>query len=163
MYKFALIFLTLGFSLLASAQKSEEATDAMRSLDGDAKKAIFKARQPAEDKTETIEVTGLGQTTHFVSNMSDGTTNSFRHTVRLVAALQTPAFKGGTVQLVFYSPEDRVRQAAENENGVISIYYPLAVYESLRGRLEQALQARKRVQLKVTMKTDGYREGVLVF
>jgi hypothetical protein len=46
---------------------------------------------------------------------------------------------------------------------MISIYYPLSVYESLRSRLEQALIARKKVQVKVTLKTTGFREGVLIF
>lgn len=131
--------------------------------DATAQKRAFKAIQPTEDKIESWDVTALGQSVYAASNLMDGTASSYQHSLRIVVALQTPGYKNGTVQLVFYGPEDKIRQATENEGGVISIYYPVSVYESLRTRLEQALTARKKVTVKITQKTSGYREGVLLF
>ena len=106
---------------------------------------------------------GVGQTTYTASNVMDGSATSFQHTIRIVIGLTTPAYKNGSCQLVFYGADEKIQQAAAVENGVLSIYYPLATFEGLRSRLEQALAVRKKVLVKMTQKTNGYREGVLVF
>jgi len=158
------IILFLGSSLSLLGQRSEVDMNVPGVItDATAQKRAFKAIQPTEDKTESWDVTALGQSVYAASNLMDGTASSYQHSLRIVVALQTPGYKNGTVQLVFYGPEDKIRQATENEGGVISIYYPVSVYESLRTRLEQALTARKKVTVKITQKTSGYREGVLLF
>ncbi|MFM7672866.1 MAG: hypothetical protein ACKO6Q_09800 [Bacteroidota bacterium] len=159
-----LLLFGMFLSLIGGAQKSEIDMNAPGVItDATLQKRAFKASQPTEDKIETFDVAALGQTTYTAANVMDGSVTSFQHTLRIVVGLLTPAYKNGTVQLVFYGTEERIQQAAANENGSISIYYPLAVYESLRSRLEQSITARKKVTIKMTQKTNGYREGVLVF
>ena len=159
-------FLLIGLSIstLALAQKAEVDMNAPGVItDASLQKRAFKAAQPNEDKSETWEVTGLGQTTYTASNVMDGSVSSFQHSLRIVVGLVTPAYKNGSYQLVFYGADEKIQQAASVENGLVSLYYPVAAYESMRSRLEQALAARKKVQVKTTQKTNGYREGVLVF
>jgi len=146
------------------AQKSEVDMNAPGVItDAALLKRAFKAQQTTEDRTEAWDVSALGQTTYTASNVMDGSINSFHHSLRIVVGLTTPAYKNGSYQLVFYGSDEKIQQAAAVENGVVSIYYPLAAYEALRNRLEQALTLRKKVQVKITQKTNGYREGVLVF
>lgn len=148
---------------IAQAQLQETVRDDGGMLDASLQKRAFKAYQPEANRSDAYDVTALGQTVYTASNTSDGSVASFKHSMRIELALVTPGYKGGTCQLVFYGPEDKVQQAASIDKGVVSIYYPIAVYESLRTRLEQAIVARKKVQIKVTQKTDGFREGLLVF
>ena len=155
-----------GISLasVCMAQKSEVDMNPPGTIsDATLQKRAFKAAQPSADKFDSWDVTALGQTTYSATNVMDGSVNSFQHTLRVVVGLTTPAFKTGTCQLVFYGTDEKIQQAAALENGVVSIYFPLAVYESMRSRIEQALTARKKVQVKMTQKTNGFREGVLVF
>jgi hypothetical protein len=131
--------------------------------DANVQKRVFKVRQPEKDLFESWEVSGLGPTSYTTSNVMDGSVNSYQHSLRIVVGLTTPAYKNGSYQLVFYGADEKIQQAASVENGVVSLYYPVAAYEVLRTRLEQALTARKKVQVKMTQKTNGFREGVLLF
>jgi hypothetical protein len=123
----------------------------------------FKPVQPTQDKTDLFEIQSIGGTTFTASNTSDGSANSFKHSLQVVMTL-VPVNKTGitSFQLNFYSENDNIQQAATFTDGVLNIYYPVAVYEDIRIKLEQALAARKKVTVKVTQKTNGYREGVLV-
>jgi hypothetical protein len=164
MLKHLLILLATGISVVSWSQSSETVVDEpARVIDGEIKKPVFKARQPMEDKVETIEVSGLGQTTYTTSNTVDGSVKSFEHSLRIVVSLNTVGGKPSSCQLIFYTAGDKIQQAAASDNGQVNIFYPVSVYESIRTRLEQALTARKKVQIKVTQKTTGYREGVLMF
>jgi len=164
MMKQWVLILGISVSTISIAQKSEVDMNAPGVItDATLQKRAFKAAQPTEDKSEIWEVTALGQTTYTASNVMDGSVSSFQHTLRIVVGLTTPANKNSTYQLVFYGADEKIQQAAGLDNGVVSVYYPLATYEALRSRLEQALLARKKVQVKMTQKTNGYREGVLVF
>jgi len=164
MMKQWMLILGLTVSTLSMAQKAEVDANAPGVItDAAMQKRAFKAAQPTEDKSESWEVTALGQTTYTASNVMDGSATSFQHTIRIVIGLTTPAYKHGSCQLVFYGADEKIQQAAAVENGVLSIYYPLATFEGVRSRLEQALAVRKKVLVKMTQKTNGYREGVLVF
>lgn len=163
MIKYWMTVIAMGMVCIVAAQSQETQRDDAGMLDASLQKRVFKVAQPTADRSDIYEVTSLGQTTHTASNTSDGSVASFRHSMRIELSLVTPAYKGGTCQLVFYGSDDKIQQAASTDNGVVSIYYPLAVYESLRTRLEQAIAGRKKVQIKVTQKTNGYREGVLIF
>lgn len=159
-----MLIMVLSVSLFAVAQKAEVDMNAPGTItDATLQKRAFKAAQPSQDQSETWDVTGLGQTTYSASNVMDGSVNSFQHTLRIVVGLTTPAYKTGSYQLVFYGADEKIQQAASVENGVVSLYYPVAAYEALRSRLEQALAVRKKVQVKMTQKTNGFREGVLLF
>lgn len=164
MLKQLFLSLAVGFCFVSWSQPAKIVADEpVNVIDGEINTPLFKARQPQEDKVETIDVSGLGQTTYTVSNMVDGSVKSYDHALRIVVSLNTLGGKTSSCQLVFYSAADKIQQAATFDNGQISIYYPVSVYESIRVRLEQALTARKKVQIKVTQKTTGYREGVLIF
>ena len=117
---------------------------------------------PKEDKTDQFELIGFGNTSFSASNVSDGTAGSFNHNVQIVVGLV--AIKAGTnsFQLNFYTSPNNVQQAASFNNGVLNIYYPIALYDAIRTKLEQAFAAKRKVIIKVTQKPNGYREGILL-
>jgi hypothetical protein len=122
----------------------------------------FKAQNPAQDKTDVITVTAINGAVFSTSNTADGTSGSYKHNLRITLSLQTNVKTSG-YQLVFYSNNEDMPYAAATDNNVVTVYFPISVYESVKEKLDQALAARKSVQLKVTQKTNGYREGTLVF
>lgn len=142
-------------ALAVSAQSSEI-------VPGTVGERVFKVyNNPAQDKTDQFDITGIGGTTFTASNTADGTAKSFDHSVQIIVTLTTN--KAGTnFQLNFYSSAKNIQQAATAADGTVNIYYPVELYDAVRTRLEQALAARKKVTVKVIQKTNGYREGTLV-
>ncbi len=124
---------------------------------------VFKIQNPAEDKTGIVTITGLAGATFTASNTADGSANSYQHAMRITLGLQPADNKLGNFQVVFYTETEKIPYAVTESEGMTSIYYPLSVYEGIRQRLEQAVAARKKVQVKVIQKKDGYREGSLIF
>ncbi len=124
----------------------------------------FKTKTFIQDTNEQFEIQGFGGTTFITSNIVDGTTNSYKHSLQIVVGL-TPVNKTGNIafQLIFYSPNDNIQQAAVYADNKINVYFPEAVYEDIRTKLEQSFATKKKVTLKVIQKTDGYREGTLAF
>ncbi len=126
-------------------------------------KRVFKTEAPAADKTENFDVRSIGSVSFAVSNTADGSANSYKHALRITMALVMTDPKAGNYQLIFYSEGENVPLSVARDAGMVSIYYPAAVYADIKEKLEQALLARKKVSIKVTEKTTGYREGVLSF
>ena len=126
-------------------------------------KRLFKTEAPAADKTENFDVRSIGTVSFAASNTADGSANSYKHSLRITMSLVMADPKAGNYQLVFYSEGENVPLAVSRDAGVVSIYYPAAVYTDIKEKLEMALLARKKVTIKVTEKTTGYREGVLSF
>ncbi|MEO7983203.1 MAG: hypothetical protein ABI688_03875 [Bacteroidota bacterium] len=123
---------------------------------------VFKIHNnPKQDKTDQFDIQGLGGTTFTASNTVDGSVNSYKHSLQIVLTL-IPSKGGNNFQLNFYSPGDNIQQAASYTDGTLNIYYPVAVYEDIRTKLEQALATKKKVIVKVIQKTNGYREGTLI-
>jgi hypothetical protein len=126
----------------------------------------FKSRTIRQDTNELFEIQGMGGTTFTSSNTMDGTTNSFKHSLQILVGL-TPVPKTpvttSTFQLIFYSPNDNIQQAASSAENKVNIYFPVAVYEDVRSKLEQAFAAKKKVTIKVIQRLDGYREGTIIF
>ena len=122
----------------------------------------FKPQNPAEDKTETISITGTRAASFTTSNTADGTAGSYKHSLRVTIPLTTNS-KTNEFQLVFYSANENIPYAVSQNGGVISMFFPMAVYESITQQLQAAVTARKPVQVKVTQKNTGYREASLVF
>ncbi len=157
---FYLLCITVS-ALNVSAQPTETADVSKGSAPG---KMAFKVfNSPAQEKTDQFDLQGLGATTFTASNTTDGTTNSYKHSLQIVVAL-IPVNKTVTsnYQLNFYSTNDNIQQAATYLDGTLNIYYPVAVYDDIRTKLEQAFAAKKKVTVKVIQKPNGYREGTLV-
>ncbi len=125
-------------------------------------KRMFKPKNPVEDKTDLFDVSGLGGTVFTASNKSDGTTNSYNHTQKITLSLILANSKSQNFQLVFYSREEETPYAAEETGGIVSVYFPISMYDEIKQKLDQSITARKKVQVKVIQKKDGYREGTLI-
>ena len=130
-------------------------------------KRVFKVyNNPDQDKTDQVEVQGPGGITFTTSNTADGTTNSYKHSPQINLTL-IPVKNGisgtNSIQLVFYSPTENIQQAASSGAGVLSIYYPLSMYDGIKEKLDQSIAAKKKIVVKVIQKTNGYREGSLIF
>ena len=122
----------------------------------------FKPQNPSEDKNETISITGTRAASFTTSNTADGTASSYKHSLRVTLPLNTNS-KNNEFQLVFYSANENIPYAVSQNGGVISMFFPMAVYESITQQLQSAISTRKPVQVKVTQKSSGYREASLVF
>jgi len=157
-------FYTLCIALAGTVSASGQESDVINSRIKPNIQRVFKVyNNPTNDKTDQFEIQGIGGTTFTASNTSDGTAESYKHSLQIVVAL-TPANKTGNsnYQLIFYSPNDNMQQAATYNDGILNIYYPVAVYDDIKTKLEQAFAARKKVMVKVIQKTNGYREGTLI-
>lgn len=153
----------LFFSFSSLAQKVDSDPNVIQTDDGRLLKRLFKIQNVTEDKTEIIDVIGSGTASFSASNVADGSSSSYKHSLRITLTLTTPATVKGTYQLVFYSIGDNIPYAAVSADGVVAIFYPLSMYEGIKHKLDQTFAARKKVQLKVVLKTNGYREGTLQF
>lgn len=144
---------------LCSAQKVVEEHYPVNSRNPD---KVFVPVNPSQDKTDLFEITGIGNVVYTTSNVADATANSYKHSLKITIELFTTKNKTGNYQLIFSSPEEKIPYSASFVNDVLNIYYPLSVYESIREKLDQAFTAKKKVQIKVIQKTNGYREGTLI-
>lgn len=115
-----------------------------------------------ENKEDILEITGIGTSTFATSSTFSGTASSYKYSLKINVALLTSSANKESFQLVFYSPEEALPLAATSEAGVTYAYYPISLYEAIKLKLDQSLAAKKKVQLKVTLRTDGFREAVLI-
>lgn len=123
---------------------------------------VFKERNPVEDKTDLVEVIGLGNATFSVSNVADGTISSYKHSKKIILGLQTTA-KGINYRLVFYGDDESIPYAVLLENSTMSLFFPSYMYTDIKQKIEQALAQKKKIQIKVEQKKDGYREASILF
>jgi hypothetical protein len=65
-------------------------------------------------------------------------------------------------QVVFYGLNDKIPYAVAQEGNLTSVFMPYQVHEHLKGRIEQALAARRKVQLKINLLPSGLREATWV-
>ena len=160
----AILFLLIAAVLVTPtlAQQSEQDPNVIQNRSNVGKR-VFKTAAPTEDKTENFDVRSIGAISFAASNTADGSANSYKHALRITMNRVMADPKAGNYQLVFYSEGENVPLAVSREAGAVSIYYPASIYTDLKEKLEQALQARKKVTIKVTEKTTGFREGVLTF
>lgn len=122
---------------------------------------IFRTKLPEADKTEIFEIVGIKGSTFSVSNTADGTANSYKHSKQVT--IELTASNNSSYFLVFYSPEENIPYTFSPGKGVNNLYYPLALYDAMRQKLEQSLAAKKKIQLQMIQKTDGFREVSLIF
>ena len=146
-------------SVDAFAQGSDPSV--LTAADGRTTKRHFKPANPENDKTDRFDISAISATTFTTSNNADGSANSYKHSQKIVVALQA-AGKANAVQLVFYSVNAEMPYAAGEDKGVISVYFPISMYGEIREKLETALAGRKKVQVQVMQGKEGYREGILL-
>jgi hypothetical protein len=159
--RFFILSVSTLFTVLSFAQKSD--IDPSVSQGGVVNRRPFKTELPAADKADSYEIKAIGSVTFTVSNTADGSTNSYNHALRININLVMTDSKVGNFQLVFYGDKEAVPYAVFRQEGAIAIFYPASLYEEIKDKLEASLAARKKVLIKVTEKTTGFREGVLSF
>lgn len=164
MKKQAIVILLLAgiFSTQVSAQQFEQDPNVIQGK-ATAGKRLFKTEAPTADKTENFDVKAIGSVSFAASNTADGSSNSYKHSLRITMSLIMSDPKAGNYALVFYTPGESIPLSVEKTAGQVTIYYPASVYSDIKEKLEQALLARRKVTIKVTEKTTGFREGVLSF
>lgn len=164
MKKQAIVFLLIAGMYVnqGNAQQYEQDPNVIQNKVS-AGKRLFKTEAPAADKTENFDVKAIGNVSFAASNIADGSANSYKHSLRITMGLVMADPKAGNYQLVFYTPGETIPLAVEKTAGEVTIYYPVTVYADIKEKLEQALLARKKVTIRVTEKTTGFREGVLSF
>lgn len=157
------MILMLALPFIAKAQFAEQ--DDSKGLSAPAAKGgnlAFKPVRPMQSKEETLDITGFGTPVIAVSNTADGTAKSYQHSFRVTYPLLIAGGKSGYF-LVFYGDSEAIPYAVQTESTGISVYFPYVAHEQIKNKIEQSLLARKKVQLKVTQKVEGYREAVLSF
>jgi hypothetical protein len=115
-----------------------------------------------QDKMDILDITGVSSSTFSTSNIFDGTINSYKHSLKITMSLLTSGSPKEAYQLVFYSADDQMPFVANSDAGITYVYYPISLYEAIKQKLDQSFAAKRKVQLKVTQRTDGFREGVLI-
>ncbi|MDZ4795168.1 MAG: hypothetical protein SGI83_12885 [Bacteroidota bacterium] len=168
MKKYFIYLLAAGLfsATTASSQADANANLNQASNGGGTGEKAFKTRMIREATNELFEIQGMGGTTFTSSNTMDGTSNSFKHSLQILIGLVPVAKTPNptiSFQLIFYSPNDNIQQAATSLENKVNIYFPIAVYDDIRSKLEQTFTARKKVTIKVVQQTNGYREGTIVF
>ena len=151
------------YSFSSQAQKADSDPNLIQTDDGRSLKRLFKIQNVTEDKTEIIDIINTSNASFSASNMADGSAASYKHSLKITLALSTPASVKGSYQLVFYTINKNIPYAAATEGGVVTVFYPISMYDGIKQKLDQSFAAKKKVQLKVIQKTNGYREGTLMF
>ena len=162
-FKIALVFLSTVFVFAANAQeKSLGEQEFKPGVGKPARPTGFFKVYPTDEKSEQFDIVGLGATSFSASNTADGTPASYNHAVQVSVPLVLANNKAA-YQIVFYSSDDQVPYSVEQVGSVTNVYFPLSLYDALRSKLEQAVAAHKKVQLKLNYKKTGFREAVIQF
>jgi len=122
---------------------------------------LFKPVSITETTQEVIEVIGLGSPSFSVSNNADGTEGSYAHQLRVSYPLQTVGGKNG-YQIIFYGVGEKIPYSVVKEDGKTVVYFPFQIHDQLKSKIEQALNARKKVQLKLLLEPSGIREATWI-
>lgn len=119
------------------------------------------SRNKSADKTDNLEITGMGGTVYSAMNFPDGSSRGGKYALKISLALLTGPNKAAGYQLVFVPEGSTINYSVETQNGITSINLPMSTYSAVSQKLEQDIAAKKKVQLKITQNPDGYREAVL--
>ena len=162
------VSLITGFLLMTTgllAQKTEnDPTAGAGGRTGTAQtKEQYYALNPKEDKSETIDITGTGSMSFSVSNKSHGSAAStYTHSEKITLSISTNT-KNTTYQLIFYSDKEYFQNITTQEGSIVSVYFPMSMYTEIKQKIDQFLAAKKKVQLKLTQKAEGFTEATLLF
>lgn len=127
-------------------------------------KEQYYALHPKEDKSLVIEITGLSNMSFTVANTADGTSAGmgYNRSENIVISLQTNS-KDTAYQLVFYSEKENFQKILSEDGKTRSVYYPMAMYSDIKQKLEQYITLKKKIQLKLSLRKEGYSEAKLLF
>lgn len=119
---------------------------------------------PAKDKDDLIEISGITGTAFTSYNNYDGSPASYNQLLEISIGL-IPVMPGGSYNfaLVFYSPAEKISQAAYYDQGILNIFYPLAIYGDIKDKITQSLHDNKKIYVRVIQQVNGYREGSIMF
>ena len=147
---------------LIHAQQKNDITDEMVARQArQNEELLFKPSRLATPVSEMLELVNLGSPSFSVSNLADGTLSSYQHSTRITYSIQVINGKG-EYKLVFYGASEKIPYSVFTENGVTTIYMPFSMHDYFKSKVDQALTARKKVQLKLNLSTSGLREAVWV-
>ena len=150
-------------SQFVSAQKNDEPTSIYQ-VEKSQYGNLFKPNNPETDKIEIFDITGSNGISFAVSNISDGMPGSYKHKLKITMGLISSNNKAGNIQLIFYPSSEKMPYAVETAtDGTLNVYYPAELFDPIKQKLDQNLSLKKKIQLKTTQKTNGFREGTLVF
>ena len=118
----------------------------------------------AQDKDDMIEISGINGTVFTAYNNFDGSPGSYNQMLQISIGL-LPVMPGGSYNfsLIFYSPADKISQAAYYDQGVLDIFYPMAMYGEIKEKINQSIHDNKKIYVRVIQKVNGYREGSIIF
>ena len=153
------LFITLGLF----AQKENISSAGLINGTANTKEQYY-ALHPKEDKSDIIDITGLGNISFGVYNQTGGTAGSmgYTHSENIVLSLITNV-KGSNYQLVFYSDKENLAKIVNQEGDLTSVYFPMSMYNDIKQKLDQAISQKKKAQLKLVQKTIGYIGASLLF
>ncbi|MBU6176234.1 MAG: hypothetical protein KGO80_00525 [Bacteroidetes bacterium] len=156
---FVVLFLTISVQTLFITKIQAQATDEM--VVRQQERLLFKAAKVTSPQQEVLDVIGLGLPIFAVSNVADGSLESYSHILRVTYPLQIGGGRTG-FQLIFYGLNDKIPYAVAQEGNITSVYVPYSVHDQLKGKIEQTLAARRKVQLKINLLPSGLREAIWV-
>jgi hypothetical protein len=159
-YSLTFLLIYLFPPLVAWGQAQETYAEEQRLLQVRRKEAmLFKPESPSVAIQETFDILGFGVPSFSISNQANGTEESYLHQLRVSYPLLISGGKSN-VQIIFYGNGDKVPYSVVKEDAGAIVYFPLQVHDQLRTRVEQAISARRKVQLKINIKPSGFREAV---
>lgn len=123
---------------------------------------VVKVLKPINTTSDTVQITALGAPSFIVSNTADGSYNTYKHSQKIVIPVSTTS-KSTKYQFVFYGQNDNIVYSVATESGLTTVFFPTFMYDDIREKLEQALNQRKKAELRIIQKKDGFREASLVF
>jgi hypothetical protein len=160
---FCIFCVVLLISFSASAQSATFSDNSVKTTPNAVNHSPFKPLNPDADKIDQYDIQGIKGTTFTVSNTSDGSANSYKHTTQIIISLLSPGLKSLNPLLIIFYSEPQSEPYAVTHDGPVRVYYPISMYSEIKQQITDALAAKTKITLKVTVKNTGYREGTLVF
>lgn len=121
---------------------------------------MINARNKNEDKSELLDITGMGATVFSSLTYPDGTAVNTVHSNKITLSLLSGVSKAGGYQLVFLPEGEPIPNAVDTQNGLTSIFFSMNSFLPLSQKLEQSLTAKRKYKSsspKIPMATGkGY-------
>ena len=160
-----LVLLTLFAGTVVNAQKEQVLSDVQGGSHqvGQSKKDWI-ALHPENDRTQLVDILGIAGQSFSVANATDGSANGmgYNRTEHIELALVTNV-KDTAYRILFYSDRETFQQVVSTAGTVRTVYFPAYMYADIKQKLDQALLQKKKAQLKIVLRKEGYTEASLQF